>query len=70
MEVEVGVNNSVAGPVSSSNASEERAASVTAVDPNTLTPSAMLGLRDIGSQVSPENMLGWFIYNPVQCPLL
>ena len=51
MEVEVGVNNSVTGPVTSSNTNEERAASVTAVDPNTLTPSAMLGLRDIGSQV-------------------
>ena len=30
---------------------EERVATVTAVDPSALTPTAMRGLRDIGSQV-------------------
>ena len=50
MEVEVGVNNSVVAPANTAT-NEERAASVAAVDANTLTPTAMVGLRDIGSQV-------------------
>ena len=48
MDVEIG--NEAAVPVGG-NTTEERVATVTAVDPSALTPSAMRGLRDIGSQV-------------------
>ena len=48
MDVEIG--NEAVVPVGG-NTTEERVATVTAVDPSALTPSAMRGLRDIGSQV-------------------
>jgi hypothetical protein len=47
MEVEVGNEAGGVPPATT----EERVATVTAVDPSALTPSAMRGLRDIGSQV-------------------
>ena len=46
MEVEV---NNAAQP---STTTEERSATVNAVDHSALTPTAMRGLRDIGSQVT------------------
>ena len=48
MDVEIG-NEAGGVPVATN---EERVATVTAVDPSALTPSAMRGLRDIGSQVN------------------
>ena len=41
-------------PPTSNSANEERVATVTAVDANTVTPTAMGRLRDIGSQVCFE----------------
>lgn len=49
MEVEI-VNDAGAGALPPA-PTDERVATVTAVDPSALTPSAMRGLRDIGSQV-------------------
>ena len=54
-------------PPTQQNGGTDQMATVRAVDPNVTTPTAMAGLRDIGSQVSYLDHTGIIDSLPNQC---